>query len=407
MFDKSLSLKALILGACVLVPSTSAAIHDVFVGGVGKLQFQPETVSAAVGDVIRFTFGAKNHTVTQSSFANPCSPLTDDSGKQVGFFSGFMPVGADQVDDLPQFRLPISDDKPIWAFCQQANHCQQGMVFAINAPPAPAQNSFENWKAKATGQTTANSDSATPSSTAAYNDQYGYGGGYDNSETAATATSVATSASAAASVAVTTIVVPQVVTVTETVVLPTETWTTVYGSYPGSADPTPAANGPVTHTVIVGGTAGNIFSPSSIQAKPRDIIQFEFHAKNHTVTQSTFKTPCTKKDGGIDSGYTPVSADATTFPQWSVTVNDTAPLWFFCEQGNHCQSGMVFSVNAVEGSDVNTSNFAENAKLSSNSGTTNGTTTTVPNSASAIDSKNVLSMVSVLGTVGIMTAIFI
>ncbi|KAJ7074191.1 hypothetical protein C8F01DRAFT_1242463 [Mycena amicta] len=53
---------------------------------------------------------------------------------------------------------------------------------------------------------------------------------------------------------------------------------------------------------------------------------------------------------GIDSGFQLVPANATQLPQWSFTVNNaSAPLWFFCAQtipGNHCQAGMVFSVNA-------------------------------------------------------------
>ena len=45
-----------------------------------------------------------------------------------------------------------------------------------------------------------------------------------------------------------------------------------------------------------------------------------------------------------------VGANATEFPTWNVTVNDTTPLWFYCRQhapdgSSHCGSGMVFAVN--------------------------------------------------------------
>ena len=38
------------------------------------------------------------------------------------------------------------------------------------------------------------------------------------------------------------------------------------------------------------------------------------------------------------------------FPTFSITINDTTPLWFYCSQTDHCANGMVFSVNANESS---------------------------------------------------------
>lgn len=61
-------------------------------------------------------------------------------------------------------------------------------------------------------------------------------------------------------------------------------------------------------------------------------------AKNHTVTQSTFADPCTIEtlangSTGVDSGFMPVAANATSFPTFSFTIqNASAPLWFFCRQ---------------------------------------------------------------------------
>jgi len=46
-----------------------------------------------------------------------------------------------------------------------------------------------------------------------------------------------------------------------------------------------------------------------------------------------------------------VSSDATTFPTYTIQVNDTAPIWAYCRQANHCGQGMVFAANAVESSD--------------------------------------------------------
>lgn len=58
----------------------------------------------------------------------------------------------------------------------------------------------------------------------------------------------------------------------------------------------------------------------------------------------------------------PVDANATEFPTWNVTVNDTAPIWFYCRQhkpdgSSHCGAGMVFAVNAVENSPRNFTAF--------------------------------------------------
>lgn len=40
-----------------------------------------------------------------------------------------------------------------------------------------------------------------------------------------------------------------------------------------------------THTVTVGGAAGLVYTPSSINAAVGDMVLFEFESQNHTVTQ--------------------------------------------------------------------------------------------------------------------------
>ena len=44
----------------------------------------------------------------------------------------------------------------------------------------------------------------------------------------------------------------------------------------------------------------------------------------------------------------PASANATTFPTFTVQVNDSSPIWAYCRQATHCGQGMVFAVNADE-----------------------------------------------------------
>jgi len=134
------------------------------------------------------------------------------------------------------------------------------------------------------------------------------------------------------------------------------------------------------HLIKVGDSNGLVFNPTDITAAAGDTISFQFQGKNHSVTQSTFASPCVRQTTptvGVDSGFMAVASGAAQLPQWSITVNNsTAPLWFFCAQtnpANHCQAGMVFSVNAPA-----TKTFAQfqaAAKASGgNSTTTSGTT---------------------------------
>jgi len=53
--------------------------HRVIVGGPGILAFSPSNITAQVGDTIVFEFHQKNHTVTGSSFDQPCVPLGPNS----------------------------------------------------------------------------------------------------------------------------------------------------------------------------------------------------------------------------------------------------------------------------------------------------------------------------------------
>jgi plastocyanin len=338
----------------VLASTVSAKVIDIQVGGAGgALTFTPEAIAADPGDQVVYHFNPKNHTVTQSSFAGPCTH------KDGGFDSGFRPVGADvAVADRPTYTVTVNDTQPIWVLCNQArdtpnSHCGAGMVHAINCGADGAPNSFTNFKKAALDiGAKLKADGQNPPTSTWTAD---YGGA--------------------------TIPPPPVPSlVTNTVTLGSDVWTTTYSSYPNSPAPTPVSASGNTIEVIVGGPNGNLtFTPSRVSAAPRDTIKFIFHVKNHTVTQSSFGAPCMpltdKTTGtkiGFDSGFFPVAADATTFPTWSLTINDTAPIWAYCRQGNHCGAGMVFVVNSDETSQRNFTSFQNLAK------TLNGTTTNTP-----------------------------
>ncbi|KAG8991432.1 hypothetical protein FRB94_005341 [Tulasnella sp. JGI-2019a] len=130
--------------------AASAAVWDVTVGGAAGLVYTPPYVNAAVNDTVRFTFGAKNHTVTQSAFATPCTPLL--GGVNTGFNQ---PVDPSLTSGFPTFNIIVQNEAPFWIYCAQTGHCPMGMVFAINPPPKG--NTFDAFKARAiaTGNATA------------------------------------------------------------------------------------------------------------------------------------------------------------------------------------------------------------------------------------------------------------
>jgi len=312
-----------------VLPVKSAQIQ-VTVGGPGGItQYNPSSVNANVGDVVNFVFMQKNHTATQSTFASPCTPASG------GFDTGFIPVPDSNTNGpFQQAQLTVTDLNPVWVYCRQTGHCQKGMVFAINPGTQ-----FAAFQAAAMG-TSATQTSATSAASPA-----------------------ATSATSAAS--------------------------------PAATSPTSTSQ---DHKIIVGG-GPLTFQPANITAQPGDTVTFEFHVKNHTVTQSSFAAPCQKLAStstsgqvGFDSGFMPVAAGATTFPTFTVQVNDTAPIWAYCRQAGHCGQGMVFAVNANESSPKS---FEAFEALAMQSG---GTTSTTSATGSSATGKNGAGVVRLGGT---------
>ena len=144
----------------------------------------------------------------------------------------------------------IQDTSPIWIYCRQkvpSSHCAAGMVFAIN--PGPGQLAAFQAAAKATGNT--------------------------NNATATSATSSAATISASPTAA--------------------------------STSAAATASTQTNHKVLVGEGGTLSYSPPNITAQAGDTITFEFRAKNHTVSQSSFAAPCrllgaTSGTPGFDSG---------------------------------------------------------------------------------------------------------
>ncbi|KAK7940944.1 uncharacterized protein PG986_013331 [Apiospora aurea] len=147
----------------VTAPPTGVT-HKVRAGANGQLRFEPESVVAAVGDIVEFQFHPKNHSVAQSSFAEPCAPLAIPAAlpppANATGYSSNSPYprrshagrGSAAADAYPffagfdfatvegpanhAFQVLVKDTKPIWFYCPQPTgaHCTNGMSGVINEP---------------------------------------------------------------------------------------------------------------------------------------------------------------------------------------------------------------------------------------------------------------------------------
>ncbi|KAF3391104.1 hypothetical protein DPV78_011071 [Talaromyces pinophilus] len=119
-------------------------------------------------------------------------------------------------------------------------------------------------------------------------------------------------------------------------------------------------------TVTVG-ASGLTFSPDTLTVSPGGKVEFHFQP-GHSVTQASFANPChplsdTSISSGIVSGSNGGSSSIFT-----VTINDTNPIWYYCGQPGHCQAGMVGVINPPStGSDTL-------AAFKASAATANGTT---------------------------------
>ncbi|RSL72682.1 hypothetical protein CEP54_000621 [Fusarium duplospermum] len=129
---------------------------DVQVVSVGRnsatnatgLKFWPEKITAEPGTMVQFQFWAGNHTVTQSTFDDPCIPIGNVNSSIEGIYSGYMPVEASMaMGMIPTYTIEIKDEKPLWLYCGKAKHCQGGMSMVINENTAAnSSRSLDNYR---------------------------------------------------------------------------------------------------------------------------------------------------------------------------------------------------------------------------------------------------------------------
>ncbi|KAF8322490.1 hypothetical protein DL93DRAFT_2129092 [Clavulina sp. PMI_390] len=274
------------------------------------LEYTPNTVTAAPGDVVNFNFQGP-HTVTQVSFDTPCQPLAG------GFDSSPLDLTTGST-----FSVTVNDTNPVWVACMIPKHCISGMVFAIN-PPTSGDHTFADFQSIAEGK------SSPPNSTT-------------------TATSTGS---------------PATMTSTTSSTAPTST-TSKSG-----------ARASINVTV---GSSGLKFGPETITAATGDVINFNFNG-SHTVTKVSFDTPCTALPDGFDTAPLNLTTGAT----FSVTVNNTDPVWIACIIPRHCVAGMVFAINPPTSGNDTFANFQAIAEGKNGSTTTTTSQTSTGSVSSA------------------------
>ena len=125
--------------------------------------------------------------------------------------------------------------------------------------------------------------------------------------------------------------------------------TTIVTSYV-PAETTPTTYEGVTHT-IAAGKGGHTFIPDVTLANVGDTIEFDFYPLNHSVVRAEYQIPCvpyemTGPKVGFFSGFMPVDAILANPPKWTVVVNDTDPIFYYCSAPGSCLDyGMVGVIN--------------------------------------------------------------
>ncbi|KAJ5319782.1 hypothetical protein N7508_000065 [Penicillium antarcticum] len=98
-----------------------------------------------------------------------------------------------------------------------------------------------------------------------------------------------------------------------------------------------------THKVDVGKN-GFTFDPETLTVAAGEKVEFHFYPQNHSMTQASFDNPCHPiSASSFSSGFMPTTKASETV--FTLTINDTTPLWFYCGQIGHCQAGMVGVIN--------------------------------------------------------------
>lgn len=123
------------MGSYIPPPSTATAgsdssdgsgvTHTVIVAPTqGVLRYIPFATTAAVGDSVKFLWGANEHTVTKSSELAICNKTSDS------------PFSSGEQNKSFTFTQKINDTNTTFFYCGTPGHCEKGMFGIINPPSA-------------------------------------------------------------------------------------------------------------------------------------------------------------------------------------------------------------------------------------------------------------------------------
>ncbi|CAI7565148.1 unnamed protein product [Penicillium pancosmium] len=120
--------------------------------------------------------------------------------------------------------------------------------------------------------------------------------------------------------------------------------TTASATDTSTASSTGSASSSSSTVSVDVGEDGFTFNPATVNVPKGGVVEFKFYPGDHSVVQAAFDNPCHPlSDTSFFSGF---MADANNGkPVWSLTVNDTNPIWFYCGQVGHCAAGMVGVIN--------------------------------------------------------------
>ncbi|TFK35173.1 hypothetical protein BDQ12DRAFT_612254 [Crucibulum laeve] len=287
----------------IIFPPISAITYTVTVGLGGNPQYNPVQLTAVPFDIVKFVFYTGNHSVTQSTFDSPCTPL------QGGFDSGMIFVEG-ETNLLPSYHVHINDTNPIWIHSRQMGVCEQGrMVFAINIPGGLDIRSFTNFQGNAR-----NNGSST-----------------DRAFVASSSTSTSSSQ----------ILTPDP---TPTFYGPTDHLIIVGADNQRTFSPS-------NIKAAVGDTVTFEFRP-----KNHSVIQSSYLNPCR---------PLEDTDGiiGLKPGFVPLPDGTTSFPQFQIIIVNTRPIWGYCGQVGHCEAGMLFAINALDSGEISFAGFVQRAML--------------------------------------------
>jgi plastocyanin len=100
------------------------------------------------------------------------------------------------------------------------------------------------------------------------------------------------------------------------------------------------------HSVEVG-NGGFTFTPNNLTAAAGDTVVFTFYPSKHSVAQASFAKPCVPLNSSSFFSGAMSTTSGVNSMTYTLTINDTQPIWFYCSVASHCEAGMVGSINAA------------------------------------------------------------